>query len=276
LGYFNDEDDAARKYDKAAAPLKRPLNFPGEYHIKMRTEIDDDQTYLGRINCEEEAAYNCDQAAAPQGTSSNLRKQVDISGARNPAMVAAVIRINGKRTHLGYFESEEEAAQKYDEVALTLKETRGEDLPSFQMNAAKSERLNMKSVRSAGALSADGSPVVVRVGTQVRKVLKGFGVVNGTVVEILRHQAENEIFFRVRYEDGNIEDLTRAKVEGLILSAPFHILNHALLRTPPTANSRSKRKATVAALLDEGLAHSYKLQRQAEKGSLSTPKNTLL
>ena len=29
IGYFGSEEDAARAYDKEAAPLNRPLNFPG-------------------------------------------------------------------------------------------------------------------------------------------------------------------------------------------------------------------------------------------------------
>jgi hypothetical protein len=279
LGCFDDEEEAAHKYDEAGAPLGRPLNFPGKGQIEAVKgsrlgpsrymgvswnrprnkwiaciSIDGKTTYLGAFQDEVDAARKYDEAAAPLGRPLNLGEDVDISGASNPAMVAAVIWINGKRTHLGYFESEEKAAQKYDEVALNFKETGGEDQLSFQMNAAKAERLKTIRARSAEALSAlpDESPVVVRVGTQVRKVFTGIGVFDGTVVKILHHQAENDVFFHVRYEDGDTEDLTRAEVEGLVISAPFQIPKHALLRTPPTANSRSKRKAAVAALLDEG------------------------
>jgi hypothetical protein len=285
LGCFDDEKEAAHKYDEAGAPLGRPLNFPGKGQIETVKgsrlgssrylgvswnrprnkwiaciSIDGKTTYLGAFQDEVDAARKYDEAAAPLGRPLNLGEDVDISGASNPAMVAAVIWINGKRTHLGYFESEEKAAQKYDEVALNFKETGGEDQLSFQMNAAKAERLKTIRGRSAEALSAlpDESPVVVRVGTQVRKVFTGIGVFDGTVVKILHHQAENDVFFHVRYEDGDTEDLTRAEVEGLVISAPFQIPKHALLRTPPTANSRSKRKAAVAALLDEGRTRTRK------------------
>jgi hypothetical protein len=279
LGCFDDEEEAAHKYDEAGAPLGRPLNFPGKGQIEAvkgsrlgpsrymgvswnrprnkwiaRIIIDGKKTFLGTFKDEDDAARKYDEAAAPLGRSLNLGEDVDISGASNPAMVAAVIWINGKRTHLGYFQSEEKAEQKFDEVALNFKETGGEDQLSFQMNPAKAERLKTIRGRSAEALSAlpDESPVVVRVGTQVRKVFTGIGVFDDTVVNILHHQAENDVYYRVRYEDGDTEDLTRAEVEGLVVGAPSHILNHALLRTPPTANNRSKRKAAVAALLDEG------------------------
>jgi hypothetical protein len=278
LGYFRDEDDAAHKYDESAAPLGRPLNFSGKGQIETvegrclgpsrymgvswnrprnkwiaRISIDGKTTFLGAFKDEVDAARKYDEAAAPLGMPLNLGEDVDISGASNPAMVAAVIWINGERTHLGYFESEEKAAQKYVEVALNFKETSREDQLSFQMNQAKAERLKTIRARSAEDSSAlpDKSPVVVRVGTQIRKIVSGIGVFDGTVVKIFHQQAENDVIFRVRYEDGDIEDLTRAEVEGLVISAPFQIVKHALLRTPPTANSRSKRKAAVAALLGE-------------------------
>jgi hypothetical protein len=34
LGYFSSEEEAARALDKVAAPLGRPVNFPGEQQKK--------------------------------------------------------------------------------------------------------------------------------------------------------------------------------------------------------------------------------------------------
>jgi hypothetical protein len=91
LGYFKNEEDAARKYDEAAAPMGRPLNFPGESQMEA-----------GSVNCGSSSKFY------GVGWNSRLNKW------------KAEIKINGKTTHLGYFADEEEAARKFDQAAAPI------------------------------------------------------------------------------------------------------------------------------------------------------------
>ena len=88
LGSFASEEAAARAYDAAAGPLGRPVNFPTE-----------------------------EQAQAVKRGSSKYR---GVTWQRVTRKWKAKIYVGGKAKHLGLFESEEEAAWVYDEVARPL------------------------------------------------------------------------------------------------------------------------------------------------------------
>jgi len=88
LGYFASEEDAARKFDESAASLNKPLNFPGAGQKKAIKQ----------------------RSSKYKGVSWNQRAQKWM----------AHITIDGKKTYLGYFDSEKAAAHKFDEAAASL------------------------------------------------------------------------------------------------------------------------------------------------------------
>ena len=91
LGYFDGQEEAARKYDEAAAPLGKPLNFPGEGQV-------------------EAVSVRCGSSSRYTGVCWDSRMNKWKAG----------IKIDIKQTHLGYFTDEDEAARKYDEAAAPL------------------------------------------------------------------------------------------------------------------------------------------------------------
>jgi hypothetical protein len=105
LGYFHSEDDAARKYDEFAAPQGRPLNFPAP-------------------------GTHCVVKGGRGGTSGFK----GVSWHKKKKKWVAQIMISGKVTYLGYFDVEEDAARKFDEVAAPL--GRVINFPSEFMGAA--------------------------------------------------------------------------------------------------------------------------------------------
>ena len=95
LGYFDDEMEAAKKYDEAAAKHGRPLNFPSA---------------LGEAN-------------AAKGGRGGTSQFTGVSFSKKSGRWEAGIKVQGKKTALGVFDSEEEAARKYDEAAAPLGRT---------------------------------------------------------------------------------------------------------------------------------------------------------
>jgi len=104
LGYFHDEEEAARRYDIAAIAHGRPLNFPQvSFEIENETNRD--------ASCEDgTAGFVSAQLSRYTGVSWNKRKKKWIVN----------ITIHGKQSHLGYFDDEEEAARRYDIAAEAL------------------------------------------------------------------------------------------------------------------------------------------------------------
>jgi hypothetical protein len=117
LGSFDDEVDAALKYDKAAAAFKKPLNFPREAAClsvehdvaNMREvratslpEATDDDVFI------EDESLLSSMSSNYAGVCWHKRMKKWVCG----------IKVNGKISHLGYFDDVVEAARVYDDAAV--------------------------------------------------------------------------------------------------------------------------------------------------------------
>jgi hypothetical protein len=102
LGYFDDEKEAACKYDEQAAVLNRPVNFPqheGQEQAVKPAPMKD----LSKVQ-----------------DVTRRSKFVGVNWHKRSKKWKAEIRIDGKKKFLGYFNDEKEAACKYDEQAALL------------------------------------------------------------------------------------------------------------------------------------------------------------
>jgi hypothetical protein len=124
LGYFDDEGQAARKYDEAAAPLKKPVNFPAEGQVEA-AKIESSAKYTGV----------CLTSRGKKWT--------------------AGIYIDSKQTHLGYFDNEDEAGHRYDKSAESL--GRSLNFPEASPVESSAPSLEAASVETSPGAQIGGS-----------------------------------------------------------------------------------------------------------------------
>jgi hypothetical protein len=187
LGYFEDEEEAARAYDRAARAQhgeKALLNFPtkkeqaageakqqqwikcretgskyrGVYWQKSQNiwkaniTFDGKQHHLGCFEDEQEAARAYDRAARAQhGENAQLNfpaegesgsrkssKYRGVSWLKSRNKWKVVIRCDGKQHYLGYFEDEEKAAKAYDRASRAHKGEKAQlNFPPKQLKGEK-------------------------------------------------------------------------------------------------------------------------------------------
>lgn len=115
LGHFNDEEEAARKYDEVAAGLNRTLNFPAQSSgVNRVPAVFRSVASFSKVSTGSASSTELEAALLQQPTRSNF---VGVSWYQSSQKWRAQITLNGTPKYLGSFDSELEAAKKYDEFA---------------------------------------------------------------------------------------------------------------------------------------------------------------
>jgi hypothetical protein len=117
LGHFNNEEEAAHKYDELAAGLNRTLNFPARSVGVVRIpSVPRSGVSMSTVSTG--SASSTDQEAQQQQQQQPGRSRyVGVSWYQSSLKWRAQITLNGTPKYLGSFDNEVEAAKKYDDFA---------------------------------------------------------------------------------------------------------------------------------------------------------------
>ena len=120
LGDFDDENEAASKYDKAATKTCKTKQLFNVAEAKSSAvhALKKQRARWKVIGFVHEFSRSCFNIMHLHSGSTSRYKGVSWQSKSNKWK--AQIQIDGKGTHLGYFNDEEEAAHKYDEAGAPL------------------------------------------------------------------------------------------------------------------------------------------------------------
>ena len=113
LGYFVDEEDAAKRFDQVAAKHGRAVNFPSGEQVKA----------VKPVSCAlpgESPTAVAHTESSSDRTTRKASKYRGVSWVSSRGKWAVRISFKSKRRTLGYFIDEEDAARKYDEAASEI------------------------------------------------------------------------------------------------------------------------------------------------------------
>ncbi|KAL0041660.1 hypothetical protein WJX79_011108 [Trebouxia sp. C0005] len=124
VGYYDTEENAARAYDRAAIGLlgrdncSITTNFPlGDYDEEIVPQL------IGKTREEVKTTLKNERAKVPRRRFSSRQRTsryMGVGSSNRKNQWQARILVHGKVTHLGYYETEEEAARVYDRVSISL------------------------------------------------------------------------------------------------------------------------------------------------------------